>query len=88
VGVFWSSQVVSNHRPFAYQANALPLSYGTRGPARRGGSSPGGRAACRRQWGRARNMGGAGKRTRTSDPLITNQVLFHLSYAGGFVLMW
>lgn len=26
----WLSQVVSNHRPLAYQASALPLSYGTK----------------------------------------------------------
>jgi hypothetical protein len=27
-------------------------------------------------------FGGAGNRTRTRDPLITNQVLYQLSYAG------
>ena len=55
-GVFWSSREELNFRPQSYQLCALPLSYETGGPgALSRGPVRGGRAACRRQWGRTRN---------------------------------
>ncbi len=69
----WSGRRESNPQPTAWKAVTLPLSYSrnilAHGLATLSRSSRPGPS-------------GAGERTRTPDRLITNQMLYQLSYAG------
>ena len=77
-GDTWSGRRGSNPQPTAWKAVTLPLSYS-------------------RQKSRARRLGssnepaprnGAGGGSRTPDPLITNQMLYQLSYASRDPLLY
>ena len=80
IGFFWWERVDSNHRSEAQQIYSLP-------PLATRELSPMS-SLCKRYVKLLVQASGAGERTRTPDLLITNQLLYQLSYTSTGAAFW